>query len=181
MKFVNIVRGFVLAMVAIAATGVADARPFAIDVHGSICQAAANQGSVTYDFTGITALSNNVTVVCPLSAIAMQSDTFPQVKVQLKMYSKGSVSCTFQATTLGGSSSTFNFAPTSDIFSTVQVSPVDEPVYPHDGTVMPTEVSINCTLAQGSIIGSIQIETLPVTPPGAPAAPAFTSLSPGGD
>ena len=96
MKSVNIAGGFVLILVATAGIGVADARPFAIDVHGSICQGANNQGSVTYDSTGITSLSDNVTVVCPLSAIAMQSDTSSQVKIQLKMYTTGAMTCVFK-------------------------------------------------------------------------------------
>jgi hypothetical protein len=167
MTCIQKIRTLVFAAAAVALTQVADARPFAIDQHGAICQ-AQQPNSVRYDNGGVTSTIAGAVVVCPLSAVAMLNDATPHVKVQVKMYTTGSMSCTFESASESGASGSQlkNFTPTAGTYTSADIGPVDQPVYPHDGT-MPVRVSLICTLAtSGSSIASIQIETLNVTTAG---------------
>jgi len=171
MTCIQKIRTFVFAAAAVALTQAADARPFAIDQHAAICQ-AQQPNTVSYDNGGVRSTTANAVVVCPLSAVAMLNDSTPHVKVQVKMYTTGSMTCTFESAAESGASGSQSktFTPTAGTYTSADIGPVDQPVYPHDGT-MPVRVSLVCTLAtSGSSIASIQIETMNVTTAGLVAA-----------
>ncbi len=153
---------------------VADARPFAIDGHGASCQSMQTPPMVAYSADGIQSTTSNPTVVvCPLGAIALSNDTSPQAKVVVKMYTTGSMTCTFFAESDGSGVQSFPFTPTSGTYSTVSIGPIDEPVCPDNNSGRPVLVSLVCRLtAQFSSIGSIQTETTAVSS----AAPSGGSM-----
>lgn len=167
MNRIQKIRTLAFAAAAVGLTQAADARPFAIDVHASICQPQLAD-TVNYSNGGVTSKVANAVVVCPLSAIAMLNDSNPHVKVQVKMYTTGSVTCVFESASESGASGTqvrnINPPPGPGTFTSTDIAPVDQPVYPHDGT-MPVRVSLVCTLVTvPSMISTIQIETETVTP-----------------
>lgn len=168
MKSLPMTRVLVFA-VTLTAIRVADARPFAIDGHGAMCQPIGDPSSVTYSAAGVQSTADNVTVICPLNAIALLNDAYPSVKVVLKMYTTGSMTCTFYAKSDGSGTQQAPVNPTPYTYTSTPIAPVDQPVCPDNDSGRPVMVSLSCTMSRNSTIGSIQVETTAYTP-GAPSS-----------